>query len=90
MGGGEEVCTPVISGMDTAPILELDEHVFDAVALTIDDGITVGKVTSLPLGWDTGRDAALLEGLVHPTRLTCSPEMWPIIGRVRREGVGRR
>lgn len=38
-GGHEGVGATVVSGVDAPPVLELAEHVFDLVALTIERGV---------------------------------------------------
>ena len=49
----------VISGVDSPPIFEPSEHVFDLVALFVEDGV-IGD-GDLPIGFrgDAGDDAAL-------------------------------
>ena len=55
----------VISGVDSPPIFEPSEHVFDLVALFVEDGV-IGD-GDLPIdGGDAGDDAALGEVGAEP------------------------
>ena len=56
----------VVSGVDAPPIFEASEHVFDLVALSVEDGV-IGD-GDLPIGFrgNTGGDAALCEGGAEP------------------------
>ncbi len=52
--------TSVVTRCDSAPILDLSEHVFDFVALFVEDGIVGDEGFTIFLWWNAGRDAALL------------------------------
>jgi hypothetical protein len=56
----------VVSGVDATPIFEAPEHVFDLVALLIEEGV-IGD-GDLPIGFrgDAGGDAALCQGGAEP------------------------
>ena len=56
----------VVSGVDAPPIFEPSEHVFDFVALLVEEGV-IGD-GDLPIGFrrDAGGDAALCEGGAEP------------------------
>ena len=56
----------VVSGVDAAPIFESPEHVFDFVALLVEEGVIGDR--DLPIGFrgDAGGDAALCEGGAEP------------------------
>jgi len=58
--------TAVVSGGDTAPILEFAEHILDLVSLTI-QGLVIGdRLASVALWWDAGPDPALDEARPEP------------------------
>ena len=56
----------VVSGVDAPPVFGAPEHVFDRVALFIEDGVM--RDGDLPIGFrgDAGDDAALCEGGAEP------------------------
>lgn len=49
--------TPVVSGVDTSPVLETSEHILDLVALAIENRIVAVLDAVLGMGWDAGSDA---------------------------------
>ena len=55
----------VVSRVDAPPVFEAAEHVFDFVALLVEEG---GMGGDLPIGfrWDADGDAALGEGGAEP------------------------
>ena len=59
----------VVSGVYAPPIFELSEHIFDPVALLVEEGV-IGD-GDLPIGfrWDADGDAALCEGGAEPIRV---------------------
>jgi hypothetical protein len=56
----------VVSGMDAPPVFDSPEHVFDFVALFVEDGVTGDR--GFPVGFrrNAGCDAALGEGGAEP------------------------
>ena len=56
----------VVSGVDATPIFEAPEHVFDLVALLIEEGVIGDR--DLPIGFrgDAGGDPSLCEGGAKP------------------------
>ena len=58
-----------VSGVDAPPIFEPCEHVFDFVALLVEDGVKGDG--DLPIGFrrDADGDAALCEGGAEPIRV---------------------
>ena len=57
----------VVAGVDAPPVFEAPEHVFDLVALFVEDGVMRDR--DLPIGFrgDAGDDAALCEGGAEPS-----------------------
>lgn len=60
------MCASVVTGMDTPPILELAEHVFDLVALAIENTVMFDQLFAVGLRWDARDDAAFGESLAKP------------------------
>jgi hypothetical protein len=56
----------VVSGVDAAPIFAPSEHVFDFVALLIEDGVVGDRDLSIGFRGDADGDAALCEGGAEP------------------------
>jgi hypothetical protein len=67
----------VVSGMDAAPIFEPSEHVFDSVALLVEDGVIGDGDLSIWISRDAGGDAALGEGGAQPTYGSWPPRWRP-------------
>ena len=57
----------VVSGVDAPPIFELSEHIFDPMALLVEEGV-IGDGDSIGL-MDADGDAALGEGGAEPIRV---------------------
>jgi hypothetical protein len=55
------VCATVVSGADAPPVFEAPEHVFNSVALFVEDGVMGDR--GFPVGFrrNAGEDAALGE-----------------------------
>jgi hypothetical protein len=63
----------VVSGVDTPPVFEAPEHVFDLMALFVEDGVMGDR--GFPVGFrrNAGEDAALGESGAEPVGVvTCS------------------
>jgi len=60
------VCASVVAHGDTPPVLEFCKHVFDFMALFVEDGIVRDKGFSVFLGWNAGRDAFFFQYLPEP------------------------
>ena len=56
----------VVTGMDAPPVLEPAEHVFDPVALFVEDGVVGNRGFAVGLRGDAGGEAALAEGGAQP------------------------
>ena len=56
----------VVAGMDAAPVLEPAEHVFDLVALMVEDFIVVDLDFAVGLWRNARRNRASGEGLAKP------------------------
>ena len=56
----------VVSGVDTPPVLKAPEHVFDSVALFVEDGVMRDRGFAVGFGRNAGSDAALGEGGAGP------------------------
>jgi hypothetical protein len=67
-GGEEGVRASVVSGVDTPPVLEAGEEVFDFVPLAIEDRVVAVLDLVLGMGRDARGDAPLPEGLAEPDR----------------------
>ena len=52
----------VTSGVDAPPVFEPPKHVFDSVALFVEDGVMRDRGFSVGFGRNAGGDAALGEG----------------------------
>jgi hypothetical protein len=61
----EGVCAPVVSGVDSAPVLEAREHVLDLVAFSVEDRIVGVLDAMLGMGRDAGSDAPSGERLAE-------------------------
>ena len=60
------MCASVVTGMDAPPILEPAEHVFDLVALAIENSVVFDRLFAVGFRWDAGHDAAFGESLAKP------------------------
>ena len=56
----------VISCCDTSPVLDPAEHVFDAMALPVEDFVVVGRVLSLFPWWNARRNPLVFQFLAKP------------------------
>ena len=56
----------VVSGVDAAPVLESAEHVFDLVALFIEDGVMGDRELAVGFRGDAGFEATLGKGCAQP------------------------
>ena len=56
----------VVSGVDAPPVFEAPEHVFDSVALFVEDGVMRNRGFAVGFRRDAGGDAALGEGGAEP------------------------
>lgn len=65
-GGEEDVGASVVSCVDTAPVLEPGEEVFDPVPLAVEDWIVREASLVVAMGGDAGGDASGVEGLPEP------------------------
>jgi hypothetical protein len=75
------VSASVVSGVNASPVLDACEHIFDAMALSIEDAIVRVLDFAGALGRDAGRDTALGECLAEPAG---------VIPPVAKHGFGRR
>ena len=60
------MCATVGSGVDASPVLEFAEHVFDSVALFVEDGVVGDRGSAVRFGGDAGGDFAVRERLTEP------------------------
>ena len=65
-GRNEGVGGSIVARGDAAPILELCENVFDALALAVELGVVVQRDLSVLAPWDAGHDALRMKGLAIP------------------------
>jgi len=56
----------VVSGVDAPPVFETPEHVFDLVALFVEDGVMGDRGFAVGFGRNAGGDAAFGEGGAEP------------------------
>ena len=56
----------VVSGVDAPPVFEAPEHVFDLMALFVEDGVMRDRGFAVGFGRNAGGDAALGEGGAEP------------------------
>ena len=56
----------VVSGMDAPPVFDSPEHVFDFVALFVEDGVIGDHGSAVGFRRNAGCDAALGEGGAEP------------------------
>ena len=56
----------VVSCVDAPPVFEPSEHVFDLVALFVEDGVMRDRGFAVRFGRNAGGDAALGEGGAEP------------------------
>ena len=63
--------------MDAPPVFEAREHVFDLVALFVEDGVMRDRGFAVGFGRNAGGDAALGEGGAEPVGVVnpCRPEV---------------
>ncbi|AJR26836.1 hypothetical protein TZ53_23665 (plasmid) [Sphingobium sp. YBL2] len=71
----------VISGVDTAPVFDAAEHIFDAMPLAIEDAVVGYGGLAVALRWDAGRDASCSESVTEPVG---------VVSAICEHGSGRR
>ena len=65
-GGHEGVRAAIVAGVDAAPVLELAEHILDAVTLAVELPVVRDWHLAVDLGRDARLDATLGQGLAQP------------------------
>jgi hypothetical protein len=63
------MCAPIISCVDTPPVLELSEHVLDLVARAVECRVEGRRVFSVGSWRNTGGNPALDQRLTEPVRI---------------------
>ena len=62
----------IVAGVDTSPVFETAEHVFDFVPLAVENSVVADRRLAVCSAWNAGRDAALLESFAEPVGVLAS------------------
>ncbi len=71
-GGQEHLGTPVVSHRNPAPVLEAGEHVLDAVALAVEDGVMGDDLLAALAGRNAGFSATVGQSSAEPVSVITS------------------